>query len=77
MQQPGKPIKAQGSSVFLCKIVFFDCEYEVSRSEVEACQSFLQCWGYRAATLHGCWHRSVVEQVMYKYKYKDKDSDAK
>ena len=25
MQQPGKPIKAQGSSVFLCKIVFFDC----------------------------------------------------
>ena len=26
MQQPGKPIKAQGSSVFLCKIVFFDCE---------------------------------------------------
>ena len=25
IQQPVKPIKAQGSSVFLCKIVFFDC----------------------------------------------------
>ena len=25
MQQPGNPIKAQGSLAFLCKIVFFDC----------------------------------------------------
>ena len=78
MQQPGKPIKAQGSSVFLCKIVFFDCE---------------RCHATRSKTARAFCGAEDIEQLPFtvvgtarwlsksctntnKYKYKDRDSDA-